>query len=375
MFRPYLIVDKIGELELIDIFAEYNHPLLFVCRDIFASLYLIVETKYEIDGTQWIASRITENQYNDLVGERCSFESVFRDNSSSFIYQLTDRRNGEKIECSILDSLPAYSSFVGDTTVSELGYDPEYCQQDDEASIEVEAFPNQDIHSVPVEMNKAVCDSIEKTVRSKYGNDYYLECATPRAASYGFRFLVKNTGALSFSTNVDITKDIAKTITSGDCIVNSETIETVHSIAKLYKTLKKYKTDLVVNAVQKNNKCLFSKAISSADMSVYEESLSSFVKDEKSKKNESFDSIIHITGILTAYDVRKKRYEIVSEEGTYSGKFAKTYNVENRIVGLNSTYNAKVAINESKEKILLELTSQSDSHQYTFDYGEDNVQR
>lgn len=356
MNEEFLKVERLGSLSLVDVFAEYDHPLLFVCEDKYEALYLIVEIRDDFCKTEWIASRISENQYHDIVGERKSFESVFRENADEFIFLVSDVHDNGLLKCETISELPHISTFEGDTLVSALGYFPKSFQSSTDSIIEFEAFPNEVVDSVSIGMTKAICDSVNGIVKNKYGSGYYVKFAIPRCASFCFRFVVMNEDdTLPFLDNDKIAREVVSLVTPNSSLVECESFKTIENVNKLYKTLRENNASVIVNAIQGRKRTTISQAISFDEVKRTEKNLSEFIFKHKESKKEIVSFQI-VSGTLYAYDIKNKKFSIKKDNDFISGSFSKTFDIEKKSVGLNCDYRAKIRTSDFGDVELLELT-------------------
>jgi hypothetical protein len=85
-----LYVDQIGELEVFDIFVEYDNPICFVCLDQFGSKYLFQEVFHDGHGHKWIFVKISRQRYEALKQNKCSLNKALSEPEEKKWYSCVD---------------------------------------------------------------------------------------------------------------------------------------------------------------------------------------------------------------------------------------------------------------------------------------------
>ena len=107
MSKFMMEVQSIGPLYLLHSFLEHDgYPLLFVCEDLYESLYLFDETADEPEFEEWVALKIKRQMYHDILADRVSFRKAFNKSVGMKYYLIRHSFSDDSITCKEEDDVP-----------------------------------------------------------------------------------------------------------------------------------------------------------------------------------------------------------------------------------------------------------------------------
>lgn len=359
MSKYLMEVQSIGPLFLLHSFLEHDgYPLLFVCEDLFESLYLFDETADEPEFEEWVALKITRQMYHDILADRVSFRKAFSKSAGMKYYVIRHSFSDDSITCTEVDDVPEHllpkdGLYSGMLDPSNDGRLLSQDIQSESKIVTIEVYPENPVTSIDLKLHYDLCDAYVGMLENTYGGGSII----PR--------LVLNTVA-SFCIRMEIiSKDkVAVPVDSAIEKISGFITSTDNALFDGCKNEKKAKEctrrfleavastghDVVVSRAAQNGSRLVSDIVGYKESSYRAKKLRESMDASKEELTSTIVAEIDIYGALIGYDLEARKFVIRHSEivptkknkakeavSLYKGKLAKDFQ-NSQAVGINCYY-------------------------------------
>jgi hypothetical protein len=351
MANNRIYIEEFGILELFDIFMEYEHPMIFVCKDVFGTLYLFSEEGIDPCIEEWLVIKITNSRYQELISNKISIQNAYRQNTESKIYWVSHSVANDKYHLEIKKSLPQQSvtpfdSYVGDFRELKEEAFPEIkeiARTSDSAIVEIVLYPEEKLNGINIDTHQAVMKSIDSLLKVCYGGKHYQSRILPaKAASYVMRISVANEPDLFENYSEKVVKEFHSLVSLDTTTIEKATEENDKKVVKLKELLtavEKTKAPVVFNTSETVSVMLDSEGITEGT-----KMLSHRIKEFNQKKVPT-ERIIELDGVIDGYDLDKRKFSFIKDKQRINGDLSPELSMD-CFVGNDKLYH--VLIKETK---------------------------
>ena len=361
MSKFIMEVQSIGPLYLLHSFLEHDgYPLLFVCEDLYESLYLFDETADEPEFEEWVALKITRQMYHDILADRVSFRKAYNKSIGMKYYLIRHFFSDDSITCKEVDDVPEhflpkeglYNGMLNPTNSGRL------INQDIKSEskiVTIEVYPENPVTGIDLKLHYDLCDAYVGMLENTYGSSYI----TPRivlntAASFCIRMEIISKDKVAVPVDSAIEK-VSGFITSADdtlfygCKNEKKAKECTQ---RFLEAVASTGHDVVVSRSTLNGLRLVSDIVRCKESSYMAKKLKESIDSSKEELTSTIAAEIDIYGALIGYDLNAKKFVISHSEtvttkknktkevvSLFKGKLAKDFK-NSQSVGINCYYNA-----------------------------------
>lgn len=346
MRKEFLDVPSIGKLYIHHELVTYDYPLIFVCEDDYDSLYLFSEIRDLEDFEEWIAKKITREQYFDIIEDRLTFKDAYIRKENGPLYAFIKHYYvDDHVDCSYEKDVSEEILPSGDVCYGMINGETQLFYSDtdtDSRIVEIETFPNQSIDGIDVETHNSICTSYVGMLKGKYADDVSTMLLHSKAASYTIRLKVTSRNKSSVIA-ADAINEISKMVSSGSMYDYSNCVDqlkTMNYSQKFLETISKMNQDtLLIYNDRKADK----KQTTRLNPSISAEKacqIKNEIQLEKEKRHTAEVSEDRYVGALIGYNLKGKSFVFKYEEQVEDKKCGKIVTVKRDIAGkLNEDFN------------------------------------
>ena len=85
----FMHIEELGNLYFSEVLLHFVYPQCFVCRDTTGSRYLFYEMHSSPDKDTWLVSRITDDDYGDILHGRKPVQEAYHNRTAPDIFSVT----------------------------------------------------------------------------------------------------------------------------------------------------------------------------------------------------------------------------------------------------------------------------------------------
>lgn len=123
----FLSVKDLGDLYIYDVLLSFIYPRVFVCTDKYDCKYLFYEMSSKDNRDIWLVSKITKDEFYDLIDNKICIQEAYKHKSSFEIFSVSRLYGDEDIVTLSYDSeswigrLPAEKVYADSEHVNDIG--------------------------------------------------------------------------------------------------------------------------------------------------------------------------------------------------------------------------------------------------------------